>query len=237
MSTARTCSLAPIALLMLVGLPSRALQAAPVPEAHFTWSACDQHAHDLPATGQTEVRQVVAVSGWSGNPGSFVLVISLGGSYDGLDSPWLCALGDATPGPGTPLSGVVPASGGPCPTVPGLGVFAQTNGCATPGCLATFTVYGTFPDGTNLDPAETYALVEFVYDLTRIGAPGGTCPAESIPEEGCFGLIQVSTQGATDVPVPEWLLSWNRADGNADACAGAVPTRLATWGRLKTIYR
>lgn len=217
-------------------LPALALAAA---EVHFTWTSCDEHVHNLPAAGQTEVRQVVSATGLSGNPGSFVLGVSLGRSYLwGLDSPWLCALGDVTPGGGTPLSGVVPATAGACPVVPGLQVSAQVNGCVTPdGCLSTFTVYGSFPDGTNLDPLETYALVEFVYDLTRIGAPGGPCPDEAMPSESCFGLIGASLPDNANVPRPEWLLSWNRADGDADACADAVPTRSETWGQIKLLYR
>lgn len=220
-----------IAVFALLVVPVSAFAFA---ETHFTWGACDQYAHDLPWTGQTSVKQVVSMSGLSGNPGDFTLVISLG-RFGTPDPAWPCAFGLNVPNP--PLASVAPATSGPCPTVPGLSVAGFAGGpCPTPdGCLTTILVSGTFPPGTNLDPAQTYALVELTADLS--GITPANCPGGSLASAQCFGVILNSLASSPYHAQPEWLLSWNRPDGNADACAGVVPVRASSWGAIKTRYR
>ncbi len=219
-------------LLVALAVSSRPARAA---SSWYTWDTCTNPAGNLPNTGQPAVRQVISMDGLSGNPGSFGMVVSLG-RYVAADPAWHCAVGLPLFEFG-PVPGIVPATAATCAdVVPGLQLTGSPYPCVTPdGCLAGWFVQGTFPPGTNLDPARRYALVELNFDFTRVTP--ALCPGGSLANAQCFGLTYNSLASGPYFAQPAWLLSWNRADGNAGACAGVVPTASTTWGRLKSIYR
>lgn len=221
---------APLWLVFTLAACAAHAQPSPGANVHFTWDTCDNPVKTLTWSGQTRVRQVVSVSGYSGELSVFRVWISLA-TRCGFNRFWNCALGlNASADLGSHLQ---PVTSGPCPSVPGLQLEGQGFACLTLDGHTLLEINGSVFPPVTLDPATRYALFQIEYDLEFPPIPP-ECTTGTVESGQCFGQVG---NDLTDVPFeaePDFLLGWQRT---AESCLPVVPALGMTWGRLKTIYR
>lgn len=215
-----------------------ASSAGAAPTLRYSWDACSSTAIDRMFTGPGVYTQVISIQGLTpdayGVISTYSIRVGLGPS---IADAWSFDYGG-------------------CQGFQRLSSSTQGGGCAPyPASLNVDLQFGPNDSSWHLvvrgnlrvadphpDPAVRYTLAVIGFDhrrsVTGPTIPGVACGGAERPQ--CFALeeVRLLDHGISPIPVSveNGFLRWQDPN-NATNCPPATPSRAATWGRIKALYR
>ena len=216
--------------LLLASLILFASTAHATPSLRYSWDDCNPLVLDREFTGPGHYVQTLSVTGLTQPLTLFKVTVMIGPSWP---DAWRF---DSFGCQGSSRLTVTTTAAG-CDTVPGLAVTVQMHAGVTEGRF--IDISGVAPAGRAPDASARYVLARLDFDhsasVAGSSAPPGNCAGADFLF--CFGIEYASLNGGAEDPVLEnGMLTWN-VPATPGLCPFRVPTRAATWGRLKAIYR